>query len=391
MQGILDTGSTELVVLSKRCKFFCGAEDRLYDGEQSTTHQLGALKKVISYGSGQILGEEAYDNVTIGPFSHAPTAFWEVTDAVMPLLLRAEFEAILGLGPIPDGIHQMLPGAETNREAKAMMLVDLGLQASKFSVCLGRNPGSPGYFVWNDDSVARFPGTFQKLTVSGIGYWKARMTNLMIGDTVIACQNGCAGLLDSGTSLIAVPKETETMMQSEMLKMQADCSTSLRGLPRLSFTLDGKTFSLPPDAYLGNVSGTPSSEVAEFVSKSNMTSSCTLAVMASSLVTEEGPMVILGMPFFRSYYTTFAQKTATAPHEIYVAPASADCMPSSGNMSETLGVESTMRQIDMSRVHISPSLKKLAAKARDEGALFGKNVKINLHGGATEESSQRRR
>jgi hypothetical protein len=383
IQGILDTGSTELVVLSNKCKFFCGPENRLYDAAQSSMHKDGELKKVISYGSGQILGQESYDNVTIGPFSHTPSAFWEVTDAVMPLLLRAEFEAIIGVGPIPEGLHGMVPGSPANREGKALLLADMGLQTSQFSVCLGRSPGSPGYFIWNDDSVMKAPTLFQKLTVTGIGYWKTRMTNLMIGETVVGCESGCAGLLDSGTSLIAVPTTIRLAMFDLVAKIGADCSVSLRGLPRISFTLDGKVFSLPPDAYLGNLSGTPSSEVADFMSSnSTVAGSCALSVMSSSMTTEEGPMVILGMPFFRTYYSTFAQRTVTTPHEMFIAPASPDCMPSSGNVSQTLGMETTMRQIDMASVRISPSLKKMAGRKLDADTPFGKDVAIKLnHGG----------
>merc|ERR1719498_145592 len=53
---------------------------------------------------------------------------------------------------------------------------------------------------------------------------------------------------------------------------------------------------------------------------------CAPLFMKIEKMTQVGPMWILGMPFFRHYYTTFD----TASRTLYTAPTKADCTPLGG-------------------------------------------------------------
>merc|ERR1719401_1132955 len=88
--------------------------------------------------------------------------------------------------------------------------------------------------------------------------------------------------------------------------------------------------------------------------------------------TQLGPMMILGMPFFREYYTTFDLGHATeGPREcgkvehdrsIFVAPATQDCRPASDSGRNLAMDKSTLpippRWVDMSKLRVPDYLRK---------------------------------
>jgi len=59
--------------------------------------------------------------------------------------------------------------------------------------------------------------------------------------------------------------------------------------------------------------------------------------------TQFGPMAILGMPFFRTYYTTFHVGKGPGKRSISIAPADETCNPASNNAS----------RLDLERSHVS--------------------------------------
>jgi len=327
LDGVYDTGSIELVVLSERCGLLCGSGRRqLYDPKLSLSHESGSYHTVLSYGSGTLMAQNAYNTVSMGPYtSSAEAPFWEVRDALMPLLFFSGFEAIVGLGPVPQNIQNLRPHASlANKKAYAVFLKSLGLLRTKYSVCLGKVPKSPGYMIWEDDAVDKMGSLFTPLDVHHGHYWMTKLSDVRLGQTPIACQHGaCGGILDSGTSLIAMPTAVAGLLKLEVQKLGSPCSSRL--LPSLNFKLNGIDYSLPPDAYMGKVTGQSSSDMMEFF-HADGTEECKVSVMNTDMTSDLGSTWILGMPFFRTYYTTFAQR----PPKMYTAVASGECTPASG-------------------------------------------------------------
>merc|ERR1719188_1787 len=62
----------------------------------------------------------------------------------------------------------------------------------------------------------------------------------------------CAGLVDSGTSLLMLPTAAVDQLMEEVNSLHPNCS-NINELPHFSFKLDGKTFTLPPDSYIAEV------------------------------------------------------------------------------------------------------------------------------------------
>jgi len=400
LQGVFDTGSIELVVLSQGCHRWCGEESRLYNHTVSDSYLTGKYSLVLSYGSGELLGHEAYDTLTVGPFSGKNTSFWEVVDADMPLLFNSNFEAIIGMGPIPDHVINMHPGAPTNNQAYALLLDNLGLKESQYSFCLGQAPGSPGWVTWNDYSAVTTPQLFSQLSVKDSGYWMVKLENLRIGSTMIACAEGCGAVLDTGTSLISMPDDVKDLMEQKVASQVWNCAR-MQELPDMNFKLDGVEYALPPDAYLARIQGRASQGMEGALDtfkngtkKQRLGAACEIAVMKVAMTSSLGPTYILGMPFFRSYYTVFAQRKGNKPPHVLTAKADQNCFPmSSDNHDSSLRTTqrgAMARNIDASKVRMPPWLQKASAvghleerKVRPTGTRLYASTVIGPHGDLT--------
>mmetsp|Transcript_96180 Transcript_96180/g.206380 ORF Transcript_96180/g.206380 Transcript_96180/m.206380 type:complete len:497 (+) Transcript_96180:68-1558(+) len=397
--GILDTGSFELVVFSGECKG-CGVAAH-YLPEFSDTFRKGHLIQQMNYGSGGTTCEEASDMVSIGPFDRKNQTFWNVQQANMPLLDHAAFESIIGVGPVQTAAMQFWTRLEKRTDEITKLLergdwpsperltsvlqdADVGVSVSEglpmlntfdcqiFSVCNGYMPGTDGVFVWNDYLALEHPDAFVKVDTiqehPDYFTWSANMTDLALdfpgGDSAhIACENqGCIGLIDSGTSLLLLPALFADRIQAQLSnKLNADCS-NLQELPDLTFKLGGKSFTLPPDAYVAKVINDSPKYLEDTLgikSESRMLSaSCQLMVMTSF----ESNFIILGVPFLRSYYTTFYLGKTEAERAMYMAPADSMCQPATvqrGKFAATSAAARSftppLRTIPASRI-ISPRL-----------------------------------
>lgn len=395
--GILDTGSFELVVFSTECKT-CGMAAK-YNPKKSSDHKAGPLMTVQSYGSGDTYSWEASDMIGIGPFQPKNQSFWEVVDARMPILRSAAFQAIVGVGPPEtpaadawsevqkslDTINRYYndgkpPPRDVIKDAKdtidaAMemsetppMLSTLGVKS--FSICMGAKPGTDGFFTWQDSNHNQKPHLFTKVSVLGKHTWSVGLTNVRLTrpgtftDIKLGCHDsgGCSALVDSGTSLLAVPSAVIARVQDIVSKMKVDCK-DLGSLPNIVFELGGKIFSLPPDAYVAEVEGKVPDHLQSFVRLRKLTNgrkdaedTCNVLLMESYMDSKQGPVWIFGMPFFRKYYTTFHIGDGHSSRALYVAQANDDCRPAEG--ASLARTRPHTRRIDVSKVHLPPLMKK---------------------------------
>jgi len=163
--------------------------------------------------------------------------------------------------------------------------------------------------------------------------------------------------MDSGTSLLSVPAPIIDKLMLAVQKVHANCS-NLADLPHLEFNLGGHTFSLSPDAYIVEVSSTVPNYLQGFVRVRNLhgqdfdTTHCELAVMETQATAQFGPLWILGMPFFRSYYTTFSVGETKSDRALFMSQASKDCYPTDRRVAASKPVELYRRRVDLSKVWI---------------------------------------
>merc|ERR1719343_1962667 len=82
--------------------------------------------------------------------------------------------------------------------------------------------------------------------------------NLANGTVELGCQKTkCSAIVDTGTSLLVAPSKVVDSIYDLADAWEAAGGTcdDLSDLPELRFTLGGLDFSLPPEAYMGEVSG----------------------------------------------------------------------------------------------------------------------------------------
>jgi len=396
ISGIMDTGSFELVIFSTKCAT-CGKAAK-YDPNSSSTHRSEMLMTTMTYVSGDTYSTEGSDVVSIGGLDERNQTFWEVIEARMPILRNAEFQAIIGLGPpetpaadawsevhrtienvnrffnegrlppgdVADNAHETIEAAvELSRKPA---LLDNFL-VTTFSVCMGAKPGEDGYFVWSDSSPFERPEVFTRVPVTGKHTWSVALSNVKLTrpgsltSTDLACGGavGCNALVDTGTSLLAVPHAIVQQIQDMVSKLRTGCE-DLRELPNLVFSLGGTMFSLPPDAYVASVADEIPSYLQGSVrvtdisigphDKNSKKARCKVLLMESYMDSPEGPLWILGMPFFRKYYTSFHIGDERGNRSLYIAEATDDCRPA--QVSSLARTRPYNRHIDLSKVMVPP-------------------------------------
>lgn len=205
---------------------------------------------------------------------------------------------------------------------------------------------APGWLTWGATLTEKMKTEDTLvLTVKGAHHWAVSMTSFTptdAGDQVQVCKNGCAAILDSGTSLIAAP--TEALMKLQMLLPPIDENcTNLHELPDIHMILDGYDVMLPPEAYVMRLQGTVVEadnlwDILYFRPKIHILDQCVPAFMQMDSMTELGPLWILGMPFFRYYHSTFETHDDVSKRRVYLSEASEECdaLPLRGEKRETV-------------------------------------------------------
>jgi len=386
--GVFDTGSFELLVFGEQCQT-CGKAVG-YHHSESRSFSLGSHSEEHSFGSGTCHSRDAFEKVQVGPFNAEAFPFWEVESAQMPVLRQANFQAIVGIGPPGEPVStaegavedfdaeaadykkvygKLTPKMEAERKellekvelakGKLSLLETLGV--TSFSVCLGKAPGSSGWLVWNDAS-ARTMNTFQTFPVAGSITWSLKVTSMaFLGQSgersILGCQEGCGAIIDTGTSLFSLPTKMYRSIYSKLQSQGQDCR-DMRKLPDLVMTVGGQELRFGPDSYIGEMTGQASEEVEKYLHRDHKLDAedgappgdahspmvqlrqnrthgdelrkrnqCQLLLMdLGDEVTQLGPLMILGMPFFREYYTTF-ELDNEGKRQLAVAHSDEQCRP----------------------------------------------------------------
>lgn len=383
LSAIVDSGSFELLVMSKKC-FDCGDATRLYNDRKSTGFRAGTLAAQHAFGSGVTLSRQASDSFRVGTFRVPHQDFWEVTSAEMGILQTSPFQVILGLGP-PEGALRLAQDSRDWQvaEAKRIRMSDISkyaeavravqraqavmdytknrkgvldaLHIQSYSICLERDEGAGGVLVWADDVVRHFPSMFVHVALAGSGQWSVELSDFSISRhpaahgkhtpaTTIGCASKpCRAIIDSGTSAIVAPQFVVDALRKVVSEWDGTCS-DLSGLPYLEFALGSKPFTLPPSSYIAEVTqpSMASFHAAELHMAGRQAEQpgegggfrrCVLLMLSLDAAETDNGEWILGMPFFKEYYTNFQlrrQGDGEIERAVAIAAAGEDCKPVGG-------------------------------------------------------------
>ncbi|KAI8003727.1 Aspartic proteinase A2 [Camellia lanceoleosa] len=155
----------------------------------------------IHYGSRSIFGFFSQDNVRVGDVIIKDQVFTEATKEGLFMFLLALFDGIIELGFQDIAVGQVSP--------LRYNMIKQGLVSQQvFSLLLNRDPESKigGEIVFGGVDWRHFRGDHTFAPIAQNGYWQ-----IEVGDIIIAsnstglCKDGCAAIVDSGSSFIAGP------------------------------------------------------------------------------------------------------------------------------------------------------------------------------------------
>eukprot|EP00927_Polykrikos_kofoidii_P014059 TRINITY_DN1612_c1_g1_i1.p1 TRINITY_DN1612_c1_g1~~TRINITY_DN1612_c1_g1_i1.p1 ORF type:complete len:507 (-),score=53.90 TRINITY_DN1612_c1_g1_i1:260-1780(-) len=424
MKTVLDTGSFELYELSQACNV-CGDTSRLYN---MTWAEQTWRRGIASFGSGTVFSEEVADNVTIGQIVSRNFTFWAVTDADMPILQQGSFQAILGLGPpssalkfakeeagkIREALRQFISqgnaitpeirqlveryeGSLAHAERAVPFAQTIGL--TSMSVCFLKESGSGGFHIWHDDAVRQQRSKFITIPVVGDSYWSAAMTNVGLGSvessadsnpssfthTLGCIGRACSAVLDTGSTLIAAPSSVVNEIHavvSRWVNEGGNCD-DISSLPALELTLGGAKLALPAESYMGMANGQLASDVNDlmpnYVQHFQDIATCQPLIMSVDVETDDGPLWILGMPFFRHYYTNFVFSEGLVATNISFSVADKTCEPERQPtgidllFGGTRPTRSSQLRVDVSKIRLPKIFSRARARSKPLGFFNRRN------------------
>lgn len=310
---IFDTGSGHLLVPSAQCESeACKTHKKFAAHNSSSAMPVGwadePLKraedendrdtKVINFASGDAVGQFTRDRVCLGgsPLFCATADFIELTEESDEPFKDAEWDGVLGLGQsISDApefnIFGVLAQSATPKMVKPV-----------FAVYLGRHVSDDAEITFGSVRSERMASPLTWVNVSEEGYWQFQFTDFTIdGKPVGLCtkygKRQCQAVLDTGSSLMMGPKaDLDQLLQLLHFgnDTQQNCSSKFK-FPKLGFMIDGKTFEMEPDDYMDRSRDEYTPKDMEL---------CWAHLMPIG-DTGRGPIMVLGMPFLRTFYTAY--------------------------------------------------------------------------------------
>ncbi|KAF8857082.1 putative vacuolar protease A [Acephala macrosclerotiorum] len=285
---VLDTGSSNLWVPSSECGSIACYLHTKYDSSSSSTYQKNGSSFEIRYGSGSLSGFVSEDVMTIGDLKIKDQIFAEATEEPGLAFAFGRFDGILGLGFDTISVNKIPPPFYN--------MIEQGLlDEPLFAFYLGstENDAEGSEATFGGVNKDHYTGKITEIPLRRKAYWEVDLDAISFGDATAELDN-TGVILDTGTSLIALPTTLAELLNKEMGAKKGyngqytvDCAKRDE-LPDMTFTLSGFDFSITPYDYILEVQG-----------------SCISTFMGMDFPEPVGPLAILGDAFLRKWYSVY--------------------------------------------------------------------------------------
>ncbi|KAF2088581.1 extracellular aspartic protease [Saccharata proteae CBS 121410] len=285
---VLDTGSSNLWVPSSECGSIACYLHTKYDSSSSSTYHKNGSSFEIRYGSGSLSGFVSQDTFTIGDLTVKHQDFAEATSEPGLAFAFGRFDGIMGLGYDTISVNKIVPPFYNMLEQG---LLDEPVFA--FYLSDTNDQGAESVATFGGVDKSHYTGEMTKIPLRRKAYWEVDLDAITFGDSSAELENTGA-ILDTGTSLIALPSTMAELLNKEIGAKKGfngqytiDCDKR-DGLPDLTFTLTGYNFTISSYDYILEVQG-----------------SCISAFMGMDIPEPAGPLAILGDAFLRRWYSVY--------------------------------------------------------------------------------------
>ncbi|XP_065611854.1 pepsin A [Cyrtonyx montezumae] len=280
---IFDTGSSNLWVPSVYCTSLACSNHKLFNPSKSSTY-VGTNETIyIAYGTGSMSGILGYDTVTVSSIAVKNQIFGLSETEPGSFFYYCPFDGILGLA-FPSISSSGATPVFDNMMDQDLVAMDL------FSVYLSKNGESGSFVLFGGIDPSYTTNGIYWVPLSAETYWQITMDKVTVGRKSIGCYFTCQAIVDTGTSLLAVPQGAYDRIIRD-LGVNSDGEIScddISNLPDITFHIHGYTFTLSASAYVLKEDG-----------------SCSLGIQSLGTPTELGEQWILGDVFIREYYVIF--------------------------------------------------------------------------------------
>ena len=260
-----------------------------YDSSASSTFKKNGTKFEIRYGSGSLSGFVSQDVMTIGDLKVKDQLFAEATEEPGLAFAFGRFDGILGLGYDTISVNKIPPPFYN--------MVEEGLlDEPVFAFYLGDTANGEedeSEVIFGGVNKDHYTGKMTNIPLRRKAYWEVDLDAITFGKDTAELDN-TGVILDTGTSLIALPSTLAELLNKQMgakkgyngqYTVECDKRDSL---PDMSFTLSGYNFTITPYDYILEVQG-----------------SCISSFMGMDFPEPVGPLAILGDAFLRKWYSVY--------------------------------------------------------------------------------------
>jgi len=339
---VFDTGSGHLILPSTYCHSdTCKAHKRYARSRSSTAKDIdydGSIVSpgqprdqiTVSFGTGEVTGVFIEDNVCmedgklhIGGVPDSLAASMELGDELPPGCMKLriiaatemsqepfkafKFDGVLGLGL--EGLSQAAEFNFISVVARSIEGWDRGMP-NTFAVFLGEHQDEASEITlggWKKHRMSE-DLVWTPVHEADMGHWLVRIKSVRVNDEPVRfCDEGCKAVVDTGTSLLAVPTPSFPELY-ELLRHQSFDEGSCRGPgPKLHFELEGgMVLTLEPQDYSRLEQTKTPWRKNMFQQLQKSTLYCKPMLMSMDLPAPIGPkLFILGEPVLRKYYTVY--------------------------------------------------------------------------------------
>ncbi|KAL8872387.1 MAG: hypothetical protein Q9174_001978 [Haloplaca sp. 1 TL-2023] len=285
---VLDTGSSNLWVPSQECGSIACYLHTKYDSSSSSSYKKNGSEFEIRYGSGSLSGFVSQDTVQIGDLKIKHQDFAEATSEPGLAFAFGRFDGIMGLGYDTISVNKIVPPFYN--------MIDQGLlDGPVFAFYLGdtNKDGEESEATFGGINTDRYTGKMTKIPLRRKAYWEVELDSISYGDST-ADLDDTGVILDTGTSLIALPSTLAELLNTEIGAKKGfngqytiDCASRDK-LKDVSFSLSGHNFTISPYDYILEVQG-----------------SCISSFFGMDIPAPAGPLAILGDSFLRKWYSVY--------------------------------------------------------------------------------------